>query len=264
MTNFNNENIPFYFMPGVTKSATTWLWKIFQEHPEICTSHKLDRVNFFSLHYQKGFSWYEEHFNFQDSHKILLDPTPEYIKDPLAPERISQFRPDAKFIFTLRNPIDRAVSLWWHQKRKGRINYAFEDLFLRKNIGSFMLYDEWIISGFYMHWINKYLDFFPSENIKIMLYDDLQINPYAYAKEVFTFLKVDTEYRPSMIDIPQNISGAYGQSNSIRHRLKERLYGRKNDRFTLSEEMRSELQHIFKPHNMQLSQYLNRDLNHWK
>lgn len=264
MTDFNDQNVPFYFMPGVTKSATTWLWKVFIEHPEVCTSHQLDRINFFSLHYQKGFDWYGAHFNFQSSHKLFLDPTPEYIKDPLAPERISRFRPDAKFIFTLRNPIERALSLWWHQKRKGRINYDFDDLFLRKNIGSFMLYDEWIISGFYMHWIDQYLKLFPAENIKIVLFDDLQTNPHGYAEEVFEFLNVDTSFKPSIIDTPQNVSGRFGRSTSLRHRLKEKLDGRNSREFTLSAEMREELQQIFKPHNDKLSQYLNRDLSHWK
>lgn len=251
-------------MAGVTKSATTWLWKVFLEHPEICTSHELDRVNFFSLHYQKGFGWYEERFNFQNSHKIFLDPTPEYIKDPFVPQRISQFRPEAKFIFALRNPIERALSLWWHQKRKGRINYDFDDLFLRKNIGSFSLYDEWIVSGFYMHLINRYLEFFPAENIKIMLFDDLQAAPHTYTKEVFEFLQVDANFQPSILDTPQNVSGKYGKSTNLHHRLKGMLFGRNNREFTLSSTMRQELQQIFKPHNDKLSQYLDRDLSHWK
>ncbi|MDW3192757.1 MAG: sulfotransferase domain-containing protein [Cytophagales bacterium] len=264
MTAFSDQHIPFYFMPGVTKSATTWLWKVFLEHPEICTSHQLDRINYFSLHYQKGIDWYKEHFDFQSSNQIYLDPTPEYIKDPFVPERISRFRHDARFIFTLRNPIDRALSLWWHQKRKRRINYNFDDLFLRKHIGSFVLYDEWILSGFYMHWINRFLEFFPSENIKIVLFDDLQANPRAYAKEVFEFLQVDTNFQPSIIDVPQNVSGEKGKSKGVRHILKDMLDGRNNREFTLSNEMRHELQQIFKPHNDKLGQFLDRDLSHWK
>jgi hypothetical protein len=47
----------------------------------------------------------------------ILDQATSYTKLPLAPgvvERIAAFNPDARFIYLLRDPVERAVSHYWH------------------------------------------------------------------------------------------------------------------------------------------------------
>lgn len=250
---------PFYFLAGCTKSATTWLWKCAVEHPEINVPVQLDRINFFTIHYQKGLDWYSDFFNSEDSHKVYFDPTPEYLKDPLAPKRIFEFRPDARFIFALRNPIDRAVSLWWHQRRKKRINFDFEDVFNRKGIGSFGLYDEWVVSGFYQLWIDNFLEYFPRENMKVMIYDDLQSDSKTYIQEFYRFLGVEENFVPSVLDSVVNPSNQH----SVLSKLGFGTKVQKNV-LEINDDLRQELQEIFEPHNRRLGEFLNRDLSIWK
>lgn len=264
MTGSTIDNLPNAFLAGCTKCASTWLWNCFVEHPEIYAPTKLDRINFFSIHYHKGFEWYKQFFNDFNGEKIILDPTPEYIKDPLAPERIHKFRPDAKFIFVLRNPINRAYSLWWHQKRKGRINYNFNDVLERKQIGSFPLYDDWVVSGFYMHWLQGFLHLFPRENIKLMIYEDLEIDAGQFIQEVFDFLNVDKAFVPSIINTRVNVGKRKKTAPSLTESVKRLIKPTDEYESGMDEHIRNELRQIFEPHNQQLGDFLERDLSFWK
>ncbi len=59
--------------------------------------------------------------------KIIVDNTTSYARDPLAPKRIYNYNPKSKIVFLIRNPIDRAFSHYWHEKRKLKINFKFEE-----------------------------------------------------------------------------------------------------------------------------------------
>lgn len=265
MTHTTLEKLPFFFLAGCSKSASTWLWKCFLEHPEVYTPQPLDRINFFSIHYHEGLDWYQDFFKDHTSEKVLVDPTAEYLKSPFTAERIHDFRSDAKFIFVFRNPIDRAFSLWWHQKRKGHINYDFNDIFNRKGIGAFQPYDDLIASGFYLHWLQPYLRLFPENQIKVMIFDDLEKDPHAYVQEVFRFLEVDHEFVPSIVDSKVNmgIKPKGTESLTLRQRIKKWRAPESPYKLGMDEETRKKLRLIFQPENEKLANYLKKDLSFW-
>jgi hypothetical protein len=257
-----HSNLPNVFLAGCTKSASTWLWRCCVEHPEIFVPTSLDRINFFSIHYHKGFEWYKRYYEGVNGQKVIIDPTPEYIKDPFAAERIHKFRPDAKFIFVFRNPIDRAYSLWWHQKRKGRINYHFNDVLERKRIGSFPLYDDWLVSGFYLHWLQGFLNLFPREQIKVMIYEDLETDAQGFLQEVFEFLQVNKTFVPSITNTKVNVGKK--TETSLFGNIKKLVRPTSPYESGMDEHIRQELQQIFEPHNQKLGNFLGKDLSFWK
>lgn len=258
------DGLPNFFLAGSTKCASTWLWKSFIEHPEIYVPEEIDRTNFFSMNYYKGFEWYKAFYKNLGEEKVIGDTTPEYIKDPLAPSRIHIFNPDAKIIFVVRNPIDRAFSLWWHQKRKGHINYEFNDVLERKNVGSFHLYDDWIVSGFYFHWIESFRKLFGDEQIKVVLYEDLVDDAQGFIKEVFRFLDVDDSFLPSIINTRVNTGKRSMKDLSIKDRIKKVIKPDDGYQKGMDKHIRAELQKIFAQENQRLSEYLGRDLSFWK
>ena len=63
---------------------------------------------------------YLELFSPAGDARVLGEASTSYTKRPLVPgvvERIAAFNPDARFIYLLRDPVERAVSHYWHMVR---------------------------------------------------------------------------------------------------------------------------------------------------
>ena len=60
--------------------------------------------------------------------------------------------------------------------------------------------------GKYNEQISRYKSYFKSENIKIVLYDDLKNNPLQFIKDIYRFLSIDSEFKPDMRR-KDNVSG---------------------------------------------------------
>ena len=101
--------LPNYLHIGVAKGASTWLWTVFKDHPEIYAPEKPDNVNFFTVHYHRGLKWYEEtYFSAVKGEKAVGEFSNSYIVFSPAMERIAEHLPQVKLTMTLRNPVQRA------------------------------------------------------------------------------------------------------------------------------------------------------------
>lgn len=164
------------------------------EHPEIFVPIKDNEIDFFSWRYNKGFDWYNTLFEEATDGQVIGEISPRYLSvlDHPVAKRIYEFQPKMKLIITLRNPVERA--------------YSHYHLHLRSNEG-FGKPEEEILEGteyfdysLYYDSIQRFLKYFPRDNMIFMIYDDLESQPKAYLTEVFSFLGVDPEFEPSMID----------------------------------------------------------------
>jgi hypothetical protein len=106
-----------------------------------------------------------------------------------------------KIIVGVRNPIDRAFSDYWHEKKKG-YSCEFEDVF-----DNYDAYENWILPGMYYHNLRPFYELFGEENIKLLWFSDLKKDNEAYLKEAFSFLDVDSGFRPSLLDQRVNEAG---------------------------------------------------------
>jgi len=111
------SGLPNFFLGGCQKTASTWLYRCFREHPEIYVPEN-DATHYFTMNYFQGLDWYRKIYQNNSGEKVIGDTTPSYIRDFYAPARIAKYNPQAKIIFTFRNPIDRAFSHYWHEKKK--------------------------------------------------------------------------------------------------------------------------------------------------
>ena len=110
------------FHIGPQKTGTTWIYRCSREHPEIAVPPK-DSIHYFDMFYPRGRGWYAEFFADAKPGQKLIDPTPSYIRSPLAAARIYEENPEAKIVLCLRHPIERAFSHYWHEKKRGRFNF---------------------------------------------------------------------------------------------------------------------------------------------
>jgi hypothetical protein len=100
-----------------------------------------------------------------------------------------------KFIFVLRNPVDRAWShYWWARGRTGRESLDFRSAFSR-DIGSeprlpCAFNNHYYQCGRYAHWLSHYEAAFSPDAILTLSFDELVSDPRATLATVWRFLGV--------------------------------------------------------------------------
>ena len=114
---------PTFLGIGAQKCASSWIRNVLHDHPEVFVSHPRE-VDFFSYHYNRGYTWYERHFDHAGTAKAIGEISPSYFCDPLAPAWVREYKRDVKLILTLRDPIARAFSNHLHEIRMGHFRGA--------------------------------------------------------------------------------------------------------------------------------------------
>lgn len=122
---------PSLFILGVQKCGTTTVADLLAQQPEIFVP-SVKETYFFcdESYYAKGEEWYLKEFyasKFTRSALYLCDATPFYLASEQAIQRLRQYTAnDARYIVCLRDPVARAYSAYWHQRRLGNEPLDFE------------------------------------------------------------------------------------------------------------------------------------------
>jgi len=188
---------PNFLIVGAQKAGTTSLYYYLKEHPEICMSRKKE-VHFFSVeeNFNKGNSWYEKQFKHCAEKKAVGEASPLYLYLPYVPQRIYDYNPNMKLIFVLRNPVERAWSHYWHMRRMGRENRVFEQALqeeerrIQKNFSCGRRYS-YKDRGKYIEQINRFLKYFPREQMFFIISKELKNEPEKVLKDLYHFLGIE-------------------------------------------------------------------------
>lgn len=195
---------PQAYLIGAQKAGTTSLasWLGAHRHVEVSTPKETD---FFTGRWGRGWDWYANCFK---DHRgaVLIDASPSYSMAPLpvamppgeheaslmhdVPRRIFAARPDAKFIYVLRDPIDRAYSAYWHARRSG-----YERRPLAEAATACSLY---IRASSYSHQIRHYLEFFPIERFLFLDFRQLHRDPESVLRQCWNFIDVEPIKPPAL------------------------------------------------------------------
>ena len=119
-------NLPYFVCVGTQKGGTTYLHGLLDKHPQVYLSRPKE-LHYFSLNYCNGIDWYSAFFDGANSSQICGEFTPYYLFHPLAPSRINKVLPSAKILVLLRDPVERAVSHYFHSKRLGLEDLALPE-----------------------------------------------------------------------------------------------------------------------------------------
>ncbi|MEX2359667.1 MAG: sulfotransferase [Gammaproteobacteria bacterium] len=112
---------------GPAKTRTTWLHDIFAQHPALSMPSKVKETYFFDSRFSEGWDWYLRHF--KPGVQPLAEFCPSYFQSPAALHHLSNF-PGVKIIITLRDPLKRSLSHFWHSYAKGRYR-SFEHALIK-------------------------------------------------------------------------------------------------------------------------------------
>ena len=267
------------FHIGPQKTATTWIYRCMCEHPEVACPPR-DTIHYFDMHYSRGRDWYAGHFSEAREGQKLFDPTPSYIRSPWAARRIAQENPRARVVVCLRNPIERAFSHYWHEKKKEHIALDFSSV-----LEIYDSYANWLEPGFYAEHLERFLEHFPREQLLCQSFDRLHGEPASFLDELFRFCHIDPGFTPSMLHRKINVAGpkkgvvSTGLKPKIRHALRwvgklpfigdqarrsPYLTGKGEYVRGVSAEILPALREICEPEIARLERLLDLDLNRWR
>jgi hypothetical protein len=227
------------------------------------------------MFYHRGRRWYARQFP-NGNESYLYDPTPSYIRSPMAPKRISEENPDAKILVCLRDPVDRAFSHYWHERSKGKIEFAFEEV-----LENYDLYQNWVEPGLYGHHLQRWWDYFGEEQFLIQTFESLSDGPKEFYGQILDFLGIG-DHTPSVLQEKVNtagwlrgplrrvgrkafdrVVGADGGPHLLRS-LWERLTGKSRYSQGPPADIEAELRKVITPDVEELEQLLDRPFTEWK
>ena len=187
---------PNLFIPGAAKSGTTSLHELLDLHPDICMSTIKEPVYWNSADYDlpKNVNQYNNIFKNNDA-KIIGESTTSYMFYPEFISRIKQhYNKDPKFIFILRNPIDRCYSHYHWMVGRGQEELSFKESMINDLNRPFEKYgylpNYYYHFGRYGYWLNKFYQVFESNAIKIITLEQLKNNRLQTINECFRFLEL--------------------------------------------------------------------------
>jgi len=188
---------------GAQKAGTTYLKNILSRHTEIST-HIQTEFSYFrdEKEYEKDYTTlYRKSFRKHKSKaKIILAKNAGIYDSRKAIERLQKHNPDCKIIFLMREPVSRAVSSYNMEVFNGWLQTDFEELrtIIENNKQDDVLYQLFINLGLYIKHIRVLKEYFPEENIKYFLFENLKENPKQIYYETCQWLSIDPSKSPEL------------------------------------------------------------------
>lgn len=196
--------LPDFIIIGAPRSGTTYLARNLATHPQVYLArpgeeYSTGDMHFFDVNqtegrenYQKGVAWYVQQFAGAGTDVLIGEKTADYLEDKDAPRLIHEVvGPSTKLVVVLRNPVLRAYSHYLHLKPMLPLTTTFASV-----VEDASETNKIVQAGYYHRNLSRYLEYFPRENIHIMVHESLIADPGTHFKNLFRFLGVDSGYEP--------------------------------------------------------------------
>ena len=264
--------LPSFLILGGSRSGNTSLFAYLTEHPNIMPG-SLKAFFFFQYFTNNKTSFYRSQFPIKRKNLITCDSTSSYFVHPLIPARVHKLLPSAKLIVVLRNPVERAYSEFHYTVTLGsELTENFEDVIKselkRIEIGNKKPelkientnYNHFAFShlrdGLYVQHLERWLKFFPNEQLLVLHTKDLSTNFDNTLAKTFEFLnlpkyQIENRIEKNKIDKIRPLSG---HERNIYKNIdsKTRTLFNVQNYPEIKSETRKFLQDFFRPHNEKL------------
>lgn len=186
--------LPNLIIIGAMKCGTSAAHQYLNMHPDIFMSREKE-LDFFieDRNWSKGLAWYESMF--EAGTRIRGESSPDYTHHPAipgVPERMHAVVPDAKLIYMVRDPVDRMLSQYMHNRWTGIEHRPFEQAI--QGDGQGMEETRYVRRSKYYMQLEQYLRYYPKGNIHILTQEDLHRRRRETLQSIFRFLGVDDTF----------------------------------------------------------------------
>lgn len=292
--------MPNLFVIGAAKCGTTSLHRYLDLHPEVSMSRIKEPMYFLPERDRRAWT-YSPVVNSEDEYLALFEGGAKvrgeastlytaYPRHEGVPARIHAAAPDAKLVYLVRDPIERARAFWtqWMSVRGDFNRGSNGPMPLEQHIGDFEspgnLYT-W--PGRYMTQIRQFLEFFPEESILVVDSDDLRRDRNGTLRRIFDFLGVEANFSHpdfsedlNTIETKRVESGAYVRLTRSRplRRMVDMLPERVREgaiemvrgplmvptgKPEITPELRVRLEELFRPEVDELRRFTGQGFNGW-
>lgn len=202
---------PDFLIIGAQKAGTTSLYNCLKQHPDVLPARKKE-IHYFSQFYRKGLPWYLEHFPLRQDRQLSGEASPFYLFHPQSARRIAETYPHIKIIILLRDPVERAISHYHQQYRRGheklsmleafqqepkRINKAWEKLLRDEQTSASKLQQcSYLKRGEYLPQLLRYEACFPKQQIYLLESRHFFEQPETSLGKLFQFLHISQHFMP--------------------------------------------------------------------
>lgn len=206
--------LPNLVVIGGMKCGTSSLHFYLRKHPQILMSAEKE-LNFFieEMNWTRGVQWYASHFR---EAPVRGEVSPNYTacqRFPGVPERMHELVPDAKLIYLVRDPIERAISHWIHNYSHGREDRPFDEA---------IRHWSYVERSQYWRQLQAFLDYFPARQVLVVEAEELRHRRQETLRGIFDFLNVDARYRSTRFQVERHRSSLKRRKTRVGSWLAER------------------------------------------
>ncbi|MBK1833643.1 sulfotransferase domain-containing protein [Roseibacillus ishigakijimensis] len=154
---------------------------------------------------------------------LSIDGSVNYCWSSEARDRLFALNPKTKIVFIVRNPIDRLISHYLADVSNGRQCLSFRDAVLSSQKREGRNFDDWkpyIYCSNFRTAIEMWLEKFPLDNIYVLNFEDLLLEPHSAAQDLLTDLSVSCDTLPSNMSF-ENV-GSVARNSIVKTLFSER------------------------------------------
>ncbi len=211
------KKLPDFIIIGAMKCATSSLHEQLASQPGIFMS-ELKEPNFFSndSEYEKGIEWYLSHFADASLEDLCGESSTHYTKLPTYPHTLERLQKNlryAKFIYVMRQPIDRLISQYIHE---------WSQRVIRVEINSAISqHPELIDYSLYTQQLRPYLQAYGQDRVLPVFFERMLAYPPAELERICQFIGYPGQPQWHQELDAQNISGERMRSSAWRDTIVE-------------------------------------------
>jgi Sulfotransferase domain len=196
----DRARLPTFLVIGAMKGGTTSLHRHLGLHPEIGVAAEKE-LHFFSKPevHARGLGWYARRF--PAGRPCRGEASTTYAKRHLHPGTAGRIRdalPGARLIHLVRDPVERAISHYFHERRQGRERRPLERALTEPGENNYLL------TSRYMMQLDAYLPCFAEEDMLVVELDSLAGDPSGCMRRIFRFLGVDAGFTSDAFAVAHN------------------------------------------------------------
>lgn len=205
-----------FFIAGAQRCATTYLYRMLEQHPDITMARPVrpEPKYFLRPDIPDSADAYRDEFFRGASTPWLGEKSTSYIERPLVAERIARMFPDAEVIFLLRDPVQRAISNYRFSRMHGLETLTLQEALAAEpdRAASGVAADTsvspfaYVGRGHYARQLDAWTAWFPRERMHLITTERLVANTRETLGPLFDALQLEVPATFAGTDEPVNAS----------------------------------------------------------